>query len=167
MAERNQVKVRLQTKAGISQWQDTRFFNTDSSVHFSDPAPLLPHVTQRSNSVRHQSRRLGVSPTAPARRFRARQCRVPRPLMLRVDARLTSISTTRPSTKTSIPIDKFFDTISFHRNHSAATEQHQLQRGQSHHDASSRCRSTALIDTPFGQSPSTRCVWFGKSPAGV
>jgi len=67
-------------------------------------------------------------------------------------------------------IDKFFDIVPLHRNHPATTEQLQLQRaateqlqlwrGQSHQDASSRCRSTALIDTPFGHAPSTRCVSF-------
>ena len=68
MAERNQVKIRLQTKAGISQWQGTRFFNTDSSVALQRFRTPFANVTQRSNSVRHRSSRR-LSPardTAPA-----------------------------------------------------------------------------------------------------
>ena len=85
MAERNQVKIRLQTKAGISQWQDTRFFNTDSSVALLRFRTPFANVTSRSNSVRHRSRRLGVPPTGrhagsvapatPRTRRRASRCR--------------------------------------------------------------------------------------------
>ena len=65
-----------------------------------------------------------------------------------------------PHTETSISIDKFFDMVSFHPSCSAATEQLQLQRGQSHHNPSPRCRSTTPTDTLFGHPPSTRCVSF-------
>ena len=94
MAERNQVKIRLQTKAGISQWQDTRFFNTDSSVALLRFRTPFANVTQRSNPLRHSELHGPALPqsrachAAPTRRFLARRCCVPRPPMLRVDARL-------------------------------------------------------------------------------
>ena len=51
-----------------------------------------------------------------------------RPPTLRVDARLIFDLNNSTTTETSILIDNFFDTTPLHRNHSAATEQLQLQR---------------------------------------
>jgi len=70
MAERNQVKIRLQTKAGISQWQGTRFFNTDSTVALQQFRIPFANVTKRLNPERH-SESSGPAPLRP----RARRCR--------------------------------------------------------------------------------------------
>jgi len=46
MAERNQATVRLQTKVGISQWQDTRFFNIGSAVALQRFRTPFANITQ-------------------------------------------------------------------------------------------------------------------------
>jgi len=73
-------------------------------------------VTSRAGSALPQSR---ACHAALARHFLACRCRVPRPPIFGLTHDSTSISTTQPHTETSISIDKFFDMVSFHRNHSA------------------------------------------------
>jgi len=93
MAERNQAKVRLQTKAGISQWQDTRFFTTDLSVALQRFRTLLPTapkdptlcITRNRTARRRCIPAPAIAAPAPAPAVAAPPC----PLMLRVDARLT------------------------------------------------------------------------------